>query len=326
MRVGLVALLWLTPGFVAAQESSSPETSELSSESRPAPPSQASAPSADSEDSIPLRQERPAERASDEPSRDKEMSDASAAAPTRRAAGTTASNPSGGREMSTSGVQPGDESDDSEESPQFGYFGIGPAMINIAGVDEYGFAMGAGGRFPFHHRMAINAGVTWGLTSFDRTGEWWEEARKIGRWTSRAYANVTEWAGEGEDDDALRYIAAFYAYVGLLFPYAVSGIMYIIGPFAATSYVDFHMEATFHLLETRRGPYVGAGLGIAAVIFPVEREMKGALGPSFNLGYDFGWFGIEGRGFYSPPYLHGEPGFYRTDVFTGQVLFRFQGK
>lgn len=215
-----------------------------------------------------------------------------------------------------------------EESPQFGYFGLGPAMLSITGYEEYGFALAGGGRFPFHKQIALGAGVTWGLTSFDRTGQWWEEARKVGSWTTRAYGNVTEWAGEGkeEDDEAFRYMAAFYAYIGLLFPYAVSGIMYILGPFAATSFIDFHMEATFHLFETRKGPYAGAGLGTAAIIFPIEREMKGAVGPSFNLGFDFGWFGIEARGFYSPPYLHGEPSLYRTDIFTGQFLFRFQGK
>jgi hypothetical protein len=221
------------------------------------------------------------------------------------------------------------DDDDAEqaESRQFGYFALGPAMLSITGYEEYGFAMAGGGRFPLHDRIALNAGVTWGLTSFDRTGEWWEEARKVGSWTTRAYGNVTEWAREGdEDDEAFRFIAAFYAYIGLLFPYAVSGIMYVLGPFAATSYLDFHMEATFHLFETRKGPYAGAGLGTAAIIFPIEREMKGAVGPSINLGFDFGWFGIEARGFYSPPYLHGEPSLYRTDIFTGQFLFRFQGK
>lgn len=313
MKIRSIAFGLLAPGIVSAQQP------PIESSSEPNPPS--SGVREEEEDSIPLKQPAPREEPSAQ-STPAEKNDGTRRAPSAEKSEKRAQSP----DERENDDDLDDDDDEPTESPQFGYFGIGPAMLNIDGIDEYGFAMGAGGRFPFHDRMAINAGVTWGLTSFDRTGEWWEEARKIGRWTSNAYANVTEWAGEGEDDEALRYMAAFYAYIGLLFPYAVSGIMYIVGPFAATSYLDFHMEATFHLFETRNGPYVGGGLGTAAVIFPIEREMKGALGPSLNLGYDFGWFGIEARGFYSPPHLHGEPSVYRTDVFTGQMLFRFQGK
>lgn len=286
------------------------------------------------EDSIPLKQPS-SERGARSPDPDKSAGDAaraeSNAEPADPSAGArprarSTSDSRGERATAEDDDKDEDEEAQQEESPQFGYLALGPAMLSISGYEEYGFAIAGGGRFPLHEKIALNAGVTWGLTTFDRTGEWWEEARKVGSWTTRAYGNVTKWAGEGdEDDEVFRYMAAFYAYIGLLFPYAVSGIMYVLGPIAATSYIDFHMEATFHLLETRKGPYAGIGLGTAAVIYPVEGDMKGAFGPSFNLGFDFGWFGIEARGFYSPPYLHGEPGLYRTDIFTGQFLFRFQG-
>lgn len=320
-----------------ARQSAPAEDSGATSKAPPAtaPPATAS-PATDEEDSIPLRQ-APAQ--SETNTTETLKSDTKPSPVSRSAKPTDTPEQAEPKRPSKSQTSEDDDSDDEEgdddaddddsepeESPQFGYFAVGPAMLSITGYEEYGVALAGGGRFPFHDRMALNAGVTWGLTTFDRTGEWWEEARKIGSWTTRAYGDVTRWAGEGEDDDAFRYMAAFYAYIGLLFPYAVSGIMYILGPFAATSFVDFHMEATFHLFETRKGPYVGAGLGAAAIIFPIEREMKGAFGPSFNVGYDFGWFGLEARGFYSPPYLHGEPGFFRTDIFTGQFLFRFQGK
>lgn len=218
------------------------------------------------------------------------------------------------------------EGEADEESPQFAYFGIGPTMLGIGSYDEYGVALAVGGRFPFHQRMAVNAGLTWGLTSFWRTERWWEEARQVGSWTTRAYGNVTRWAGEGEDDDALRYMAAFYAYIGLLFPYFISGIMYVAGPLAATSYLDFHMEASFHLFETRKGPYVGAGLGTIAFVDPLYGELKGGVGPSLGAGFDFGWFGVEARGFVSPRYLHGESTALRTDVYTGSFLLRVQGR
>ena len=52
--------------------------------------------------------------------------------------------------------------DEEEESPQFAYFGVGPAMVLVDSFDEYGIALATGGRFPFHERMALNAGVTWG--------------------------------------------------------------------------------------------------------------------------------------------------------------------
>lgn len=322
VKRSLVFVSTILPSFAFAQtiderpssDPGGPGTSENKAQ-QIAPPE---TPPLDEEDSIPLKQPPASPQASHAPvDETHEKARASSAEVSERS------------ELERTDREEHLDSDgpEDEESPEFGYFALGPAMLSITGYEEYGVALGGGGRFPLHEHVALSAGVTWGLTSFDRTGEWWEEARKVGSWTTRAYGNVTKWAGEGDqDDDGFRYMAAFYAYIGLLFPYAISGVMYILGPFAATSYVDFHMEATFHLFETRKGPYVGAGLGTAAIIFPTEREMKGAFGPTFNLGYDFGWFGLEARGFYSPPYLHGEPGINRTDVFTGQFLFRFQGK
>lgn len=329
VKLSLLVASTILPSSVFAQTTHARSASESHDSGAPAETAQETssppgAPPALEEDSIPLKQTPALAEAHAMPVKQTRGE-------SQRGSDTSKSPPTDSErtkqnEGEDSEVRDGEASVDGEESRQFGYFAVGPAMLSISGYDEFGVALGGGGRFPFHERMALNAGVTWGLTTFDRTGKWWEEARRIGSWTTRAYGNVTEWVVEGEDDNAFRAVAALYAYIGLLFPYAVSGMMYILGPFAATSYVDFHMEATFHLSETRSGPYVGAGLGTAAIIFPIEREMKGAFGPTLNLGCDFGWFGVEARGFYSPPYLHGEPSIYRTDIFTGQFLFRFQGK
>jgi hypothetical protein len=273
------------------------------------------------QEGIPLRQPPPASAPAEEPA-EKQAPETQP----KTAREASAASQREGAETTRQETAEADGDEEEEESPQFAYFGIGPTVLGISSYDEYGVALAVGGRFPFHERMAVNAGLTWGLTSFWRTERWWEEARQIGSWTTRAYGNVTRWAGEGEDDDALRYMAAFYAYIGLLFPYLISGIMYVAGPLAATSYIDFHMEASFHLFETRKGPYVAAGLGTLAFVDPIYGDLKGGVGPSFGAGFDFGWFGVEARGFVSPRYLHGEATAQRTDVFTGTFLLRVQGK
>lgn len=275
----------------------------------------------DEGDSIPLKQPTPQEEPAPSVPKSPQQS-AEVAAPAQSAAQPS----SPGNRPGAGGDRPDEEASNHTESPQFAYFGIGPMAINFGGVEESGFALATGGRFPFHPRMAVNAGGSWGLTSFYRTREWWDEAQRIGSWTTQAYRDVGRWVSEGDGDEGWRAIAAFYAYIALLAPYAVSGFLYAFGPFASTSTLDFHMEATFHLLETRKGPYVGAGLGAAAIIFPIDDDVRAAIGPSVNLGYDFGWLGLEARAFYSPPYLHGEPGADRTNVLTGQFLFRLQGR
>lgn len=219
-----------------------------------------------------------------------------------------------------------------KERPGYAYGGVGVAAFGLhhvtgggARYDEAGLALSAGGRHGFHDHIAFNAGVTWGLTTWSRTELAWDAAHSIGSWTKNAYIDVTQWVGNGSDDDqALRGFAAFFAYFGLLFPYFVSGVLYVAGPFFATSHLDFNMSASFHLLEVKKGPFVETGASLFGYFHPEFGELRGGVGPLMGVGYDFGRIGFAARGMFSPRMLHGEATGERSDIYTGSLSIRFQ--
>jgi hypothetical protein len=112
--------------------------------------------------------------------------------------------------------------------------------------------------------------------------------------------------------------------VGLLFPYFVSGVLYAVGPFFATSHLDLNIAASFHLFEPRKGPFLESGASLFAYLHPELSDLRGGVGPSLGVGYDFGHVSVGVRGMYSPPYLHGEATDVRTDIYTGSFFVRFQ--
>lgn len=232
----------------------------------------------------------------------------------------------------SSAPNPNDDEEDEPERPTYVYGGIGFAAFGLHPIDrslpshdELGLALALGGRHAVHDHVALGMSLTWGLTTWSRTEALWRAARSVGRWTKNAYIDVTDWVREGnEDDKTLRGLAAFFAYFGLLFPYALSGIMYVMGPVWATSHFEFNFAGTFHVFETKKGPYLETGLSILAYVHPSENEMRAAVGPSFGMGYDFGHLGFGARGTFSPRFLHSEVGTDRTDIYTGQLILKVQ--
>jgi hypothetical protein len=225
----------------------------------------------------------------------------------------------------------GEDSDEARpDRPAYAYGGIGVAAFGVHHMsgqryDEAGLALAFGGRHAFHDHIAFNLGVTWGLTTWTRTQLAWDAAHSVGHWTKNAYIDVTNWVRDGnEDDRALRGFGAFFAYFGLLFPYFVSGVLYAVGPFLATSHLELNMAASFHLLEVKKGPYVESGASLFAYFHPEFGEMRGGVGPSLGIGYDFGHLGFGLRGMFSPRVLHGEASGIRSDIYTGSLLLRIQ--
>lgn len=229
------------------------------------------------------------------------------------------------------------EEEEPEDDSTFVYGGIGMAAFGVHPVDrslrswdELGFALALGGRHEVHEHITLGGGFTWGLTSWQRTAVVWDTANDLGRWTKNAYVNVTRWVGEGksenEDEDTRlwRGIAAVYAYVGLLFPYIATGVMYAVGPLFATSHLQLDFTGTFHLLETRNGPYLETGLGFFAYLHPDTDELRGGLGPVVGFGYDVGRIGFGVKSTISPRYLHSEASPDRTDIYTGQFVLKIQ--
>lgn len=152
---------------------------------------------------------------------------------------------------------------------------------------EAGLVLQAGARVPIGDHYGFGFRFAYGMTGWDRTEDVARRGYKIGRWTTQAYGDVWDWAGEGEESErSLRYFAAFFGFIGLIFPYALAGMIYMVSPFAASSYGE--VDATFDWEpgdDPKYGPYLKGGLGLMAYVHPDTGHLYGGLGPTFGLGY-----------------------------------------
>ena len=172
---------------------------------------------------------------------------------------------------------------------------------------EAGVVFHVAPRFPIGDHYGLGLRFAYGMTGWDRTEDVARSGYKVGRWTTHAYRDVWDWAGEGEDNTrGLRVIGAFFAFIGLVFPYVVAGMFYLAAPFAASSYGE--VDATFHWEpadDPKQGPYLKGGVALAAYVHPDTGRLYGGLGPNLGFGYRVGNVSLGVVGTFLPNGFHG---------------------
>lgn len=198
-----------------------------------------------------------------------------------------------------------------EERKTITELGLGPtyfgAIQKHTTHSEAGVVFQVAPRFPIGDHYGIGLRFAFGMTGWDRTVDVARPGYKIGRWTTHAYSDVWDWAGEGEKDTrGLRFIGAFFAFIGLIVPYVFAGMFYIAAPFAASSYGE--ADLTFHWEpgdDPKQGPYLKGGLALAAYVHPDSGHLFGGLGPNVGFGYRAGSVSLGLVGTFLPYGLHG---------------------
>lgn len=155
-------------------------------------------------------------------------------------------------------------------------------------------------------RLGWDLAFTWGLTDWDRAGEWIDAGNRAGSWTTDRFADVEAWVRRGEDDDTMlpRLLGAFMADAFLGMTYAAVPFCYVGSAGGATSHLQVDVTGSAHLGDGPHDAWVELGAG-AAALPATFGEWDGAVGPVIGAGARLGPLRLGGRVLWSPPALNG---------------------
>jgi hypothetical protein len=184
------------------------------------------------------------------------------------------------------------------------------------GWTTYGFTRDTGARAVqqgvalqarFRHMRTPTFGVdfnlTWGLTDWDRAGDWIDRGNQAGQWTTERIRAVGDWAMEVEDQQGIRLMGAFFADMFLVMTYAAVPACYVMSVGGATSHLQADATATVHAGEGWVDVWGEAGVGVLSL--PATREeWDFGVGLVAGIGADLGPVRVGARVTWSPEPLH----------------------
>jgi hypothetical protein len=117
--------------------------------------------------------------------------------------------------------------------------------------------------------------------------------------------------------ELFRWIGAFFAFVGLAFPYIGAGACYLVAPVAPTTYLELDLAGVYELGDESANPYVKAGLGMVGYLHPASDRPNGGIGPTVGFGARLRRLDVSAHLTWLPRYLHGEDPGEQTNVVIG---------
>ncbi len=193
---------------------------------------------------------------------------------------------------------------------------IGPTQFSVVPTNDVAEPIHHPGvvlDFSVNQRLSSNAGfglrLAWGLTEFRRFKSFTSVGYDIGSWTTTAYRDVWSWAGDREKHGGWGVVPAIFGSVGLLVPYMVAGVIYLVAVVAPSTYLEIDALGTYEFgQDGTRGvvPYLKGGLGFVGYLHPEHNQLLGGVGPSVGFGVRFGKVDLAVKGTWLPPWLHGE--------------------
>jgi hypothetical protein len=150
--------------------------------------------------------------------------------------------------------------------------------------------------------------LTWGLTDWDRAGEYIQAGNRAGRWTTDSLARVEAWVSNApKEQKAARLLGAFFADTFLVLSYAAVPFCYVSSAGGATSHVQLDMTFMTRIGEGTSFGYLEGGLGLAETPYRIV-DWREAFGPVAGIGMQVaGAVRIGMRAFWSPPALNDAP-------------------
>ncbi len=188
--------------------------------------------------------------------------------------------------------------------------GAGYAWLSRSPADAPATAQGVALELRLGGRAAPRVGYgvtfTWGLTDWDRAGQYIDAGNRAGSWTTDRFADVEAWIRRGEDDDtvALRLFGGLFADAFLALSYAAVPICYVGSVGGATSHLQLDATVSAHLGDGPTDGWVELGAG-AAVLTENTPDWSTVAGPVAALGVRLGPLGVRGRILWSPAPLNG---------------------
>jgi hypothetical protein len=173
-----------------------------------------------------------------------------------------------------------------------------------------------GARIPFDDNLGLGLRFAWGFTEFRRAESFAKAGYDVGEWSTHAYRDVYNWAAIKDDARAFRWVGAFFAFAVLWIPYIVAGAIYVLAPFATTTYLQADLTFNYDVGSDRKGtgPYFKGGVGLFTFLHPHYDTLHGGMGPTLGAGVRIGGADISVNGLWSPSILHGESHGEHTNV------------
>jgi hypothetical protein len=208
------------------------------------------------------------------------------------------------------------------EQPRVTNPGLGLGFTSLAGPTTRGGALvELRSETAISRALQLNLSLDLGVTQPQNTLAMLELGVEIGAWTTRAVVDVTEWAARPTYPplDMLKWMGAFFAYVGLGTCYAAVPAVWMVSPLGSVGHVVVGPTLSWHSQAFAPNLFVEAGAGGAIYGRPIEGGAGSGLGPILGLGSQVGKQSVAVRLWWSPPRLHTELG----HVLVGSLVVGF---
>jgi hypothetical protein len=205
----------------------------------------------------------------------------------------------------------------------FTYFATVPRGAGVKNDNRYGLVLQTASRVPIGDNFGFGLRFAWGLTEFDRFESFTKAGYRVGKWTTGAYRDVWDWAGTKDDYRTFRWMGAFFASVGLVFPLVAAGLCYIAAPVSPTTYLELDLTLNYDFSEGRTGPYLKGGLGLVGFVDPRYDVLRGGLGPTLGVGDRFGPLDLSANVTWLADGLHGEVRGERSNIYIAGITLGF---
>ncbi|MCC6332493.1 MAG: hypothetical protein IT380_00735 [Myxococcales bacterium] len=187
--------------------------------------------------------------------------------------------------------------------------GIGVATFAVSDAwVGWGAALEGLGEVRFSPWLGLRIRASWGLTQWDRVQYWVNHGIAAGAWTTQAFGTVGNWlVADGAKYFLLKLFPAFFAFAFLLMGYLYTGLVFLLSPLSATSFVQLGVSVAGHLpLDNGLDLYAEGGFGTMLYWHPRTQRPRMAFGPVLGVGLTWKQLSFGFHGMWSPPALQSE--------------------
>jgi hypothetical protein len=187
----------------------------------------------------------------------------------------------------------------------------------------WGAVMEGIGEFRFNPWVGLRIRAAWGLTEWDRSMLMINHGIAAGAWTAQAFSTVGTWLVNPPTYFLLKLFPAFFAFAFLTMAFMYAGVVFLLSPLAATSYIQLGLSASGHLpLDNGVDLFVEGGFGTMMYWHPRTQYVRMAFGPVLGLGVAVKRVSFGVYGMWSPPPLQSTPSG-APDVVAASVSVRY---
>jgi hypothetical protein len=182
--------------------------------------------------------------------------------------------------------------------------GVGAAyhLVSAEDVPRLGLALQSSGFLRLAESLSLRLNLDWALAHFDRVLAAIALGVSVAEWTTGAYRTVGRWLVTGDPAWFLfKFMASIFAFTTLSLGYLAAGVLFVLTPVLATSFIQAGLTAGLHFVYDTLDLFVEAGIG--SMLY-AARRLGGGWGPMVGWGLRFGPAQVGAHLLWLPPELN----------------------